>query len=99
MVPQANLTSLDPVWTTVNITRNHGYMVYDTFYGRDADFRAQPQMAAAHVVENDGQMRVCLRLAHRSRPTPGWTCCPARATWRGHAVCSRTPTTGHTRCA
>ena len=26
-VPQANLTSLDPIWTTANITRNHGHMI------------------------------------------------------------------------
>ena len=43
MVPQANLTSLDPIWTTANITRNHGYMVYDTLYGMDETFRPQPQ--------------------------------------------------------
>ena len=30
MVPQANLTSIDPSWTTANITRNHGFMVCDT---------------------------------------------------------------------
>ena len=53
MVPQANLTSLDPIWTSVNITRNHGYMVYDTLCGRDTELRAQPQMAAGHVVENN----------------------------------------------
>jgi peptide/nickel transport system substrate-binding protein len=55
MVPQANLSSLDPIWTTVGVTRAHGYMVYDTLYGRDIDLRAQPQMAAGHVVENDGR--------------------------------------------
>ncbi len=54
MVPQANLTSLDPIWTTANITRNHGYMVFDTLYGMDAEFRPQPQMAAGHLVENGG---------------------------------------------
>jgi len=54
MVPQANLTSLDPIWTTANITRNHGYMVFDTLYGMDAQFRPQPQMAAGHLVENGG---------------------------------------------
>ena len=32
MVPQANLTSLDPIWTTANITRNFGHMVFDTLY-------------------------------------------------------------------
>jgi len=61
MVPQANLTSLDPIWTAVGVTRNHGYMVYDTLYGRDADFRWQLQMAAGHVVEDDGR-RITITL-------------------------------------
>ncbi|WP_376100467.1 ABC transporter substrate-binding protein [Roseomonas sp. CCTCC AB2023176] len=61
MVPQANLTSLDPVWTTANITRNHGYMVYDTLYGMDAEFRPQPQMAEGHVVEDEGR-RIVITL-------------------------------------
>ena len=55
MVPQANLTSLDPVWTTANITRNHGFMVYDTLYGMDSSLEPQPQMAAGHVTEDDGR--------------------------------------------
>ncbi len=55
MVPQANLTSLDPIWTTANITRNHGHMVYDTLYGLNSRFEVSPQMAAGHVVENDGK--------------------------------------------
>ncbi|MDO9498524.1 ABC transporter substrate-binding protein [Falsiroseomonas sp.] len=61
MVPQANLTSLDPVWTTANITRNHGHMIYDTLYGLDAQFRPQPQMAAGHVSE-DGGRRIIITL-------------------------------------
>jgi peptide/nickel transport system substrate-binding protein len=32
-VPQANLSSLDPVWTTATVAINHAYMVYDTLYG------------------------------------------------------------------
>ena len=54
-VPQANLTSLDPIWTTANITRNHGHMIYDSLYGIDADFNPQPQMAAGHVSEDGGR--------------------------------------------
>jgi ABC-type transport system substrate-binding protein len=61
MVPQANLTSLDPIWTTANITRNHGYMVYDTLYGMDADFRPQPQMAEG-AVTSDGGLRVTITI-------------------------------------
>ena len=53
-VPQANLASLDPVWTTANITRHHGFLVYDTLYGLDADFVARPQMAEGHLMENGG---------------------------------------------
>src|SRR3954471_1193882 len=53
-VPQANLTSLDPIWTTANVTRNHAWLVYDVLYGMDAQFRPQPQMAAGHVVEDEG---------------------------------------------
>jgi ABC-type transport system substrate-binding protein len=56
MVPQANLTSIDPVWTTANITRNHGHMVYDTLYGLDATLTPQPQMAEGHLVEQDGRL-------------------------------------------
>lgn len=37
-VPQANLTSLDPVWTTATVTRNFALMVYDMLYGRDEAF-------------------------------------------------------------
>jgi peptide/nickel transport system substrate-binding protein len=54
-VPQANLTSLDPVWTTAAVSRNFGLLVYDTLYGIDATLTPRPQMAAGHVVEDDGR--------------------------------------------
>jgi peptide/nickel transport system substrate-binding protein len=46
-VPHADLASLDPVWTTADVTRNFSLAVYDTLYGYDAQFKAQPQMARA----------------------------------------------------
>ena len=61
MVPQSNLSSLDPIWTTANITRNHGFMVYDTLYGLDSSLQPRPQMAAGHVVEDDGR-RITITL-------------------------------------
>ena len=61
MVPQANLGSLDPIWSTANITRNHGFMIYDTLYGLTAGLEATPQMAAGNVVEEDGH-RVTVTL-------------------------------------
>ena len=54
-VPQANLTSLDPVWTTATTTRNFAYMVYETLYGRDQAFVPQPQMVQGHVIADDGK--------------------------------------------
>ncbi|UFN51090.1 ABC transporter substrate-binding protein [Roseomonas sp. OT10] len=60
-VPQANLTSLDPIWTTATVTRDHGYMVFDCLYGTDAGFQPQPQMAEGAVTEADGK-RVTVTL-------------------------------------
>jgi peptide/nickel transport system substrate-binding protein len=55
-IPQADLTILDPVWTTAYVTRNHGFMVFDTLYGQDGGYNASPQMVAGHVIENDGKL-------------------------------------------
>jgi peptide/nickel transport system substrate-binding protein len=54
-VPQANLTSPDPVWTTANVTRNHAYLVWDTLYGLNTDLQVSPQMCAGHEVSDDGR--------------------------------------------
>ena len=54
-VPQNNLTSLDPVWTTATTTRNFAFMVYDMLYGRDEAFVPRPQMVEGHVVDDDGK--------------------------------------------
>ncbi len=48
-VPHADLASIDPVWTTADITRNYSLAVFDTLYGYDADFKVQPQMAEGHA--------------------------------------------------
>src|SRR4051794_18788983 len=44
-VPQANLTALDPVWTSAIVTQMHGYHVCDTLYAVDGQLRPRPQMA------------------------------------------------------
>src|SRR6478752_1117415 len=53
--PHADLASVDPVWTTADITRNFSLAVYDTLYGYDAAFNVQPQMVEGHVTSNDGK--------------------------------------------
>jgi len=52
-IPNANLTSLDPIWTTALVAQAHGYLVYDTLYGIDASNKLQPQMCAGHDVSAD----------------------------------------------
>ena len=54
-IPQADLRSLDPIWTTAYITRNFGYMVFDTLFALDAAGNAQPQMLAGYTVEDEGK--------------------------------------------
>jgi peptide/nickel transport system substrate-binding protein len=29
-IPQADVTVIDPIWSTAYVSRNHGYMVFDT---------------------------------------------------------------------
>jgi peptide/nickel transport system substrate-binding protein len=54
-VPHADLVSLDPVWTTADITRNYSLAVFDTLYGYDAAFNVQPQMVEGHRTGDDGK--------------------------------------------
>jgi len=44
-VMHSDLRVIDPGFTTAYITRDHGYMVYDTLLAEDASFHIQPQMA------------------------------------------------------
>ena len=54
-IPQADIALLDPTFAPALVTRNHAYMVYDTLYGVDDALRPRPQMAAGHVIEDDGK--------------------------------------------
>ena len=56
-VPQAALSSIDPVWTSAMVVRNFGMMVFETLYGRDAAMNPKPQMLAGELIENDGKRR------------------------------------------
>jgi peptide/nickel transport system substrate-binding protein len=44
-VMHSDLRVIDPIITTAYITRDHGYMVYDTLVATDSSFKVQPQMA------------------------------------------------------
>ena len=56
-VPQAALSSIDPVWTSAMTVRNFGMMVFETLYGRDAEMTPQPQMLAGELIGDDGRRR------------------------------------------
>jgi peptide/nickel transport system substrate-binding protein len=52
-IAQSDLRVLDPIWTTAYITRNHGYMVFDTLFALDAEFAPHPQMVGSHDISSD----------------------------------------------
>jgi peptide/nickel transport system substrate-binding protein len=54
-VPQADLSVLDPIWTTTYQTRDHAFMVFDTLFGIDSSYKAQPQMVERFGAEDDGK--------------------------------------------
>ena len=50
----AKLEILDPIYTTAYITRNHGYLVYDTLFALDQNFEPKPQMVDSYTTSPDG---------------------------------------------
>ena len=53
-IPISDLKILDPTWTTAYITRDHGYMVWDTLFAQDANFQIKPQMVDKYTQSKDG---------------------------------------------
>jgi peptide/nickel transport system substrate-binding protein len=98
-VPHADLASFDPVWTTADVTRNFSLAVYDTVYGYDAEFKAQPQMVEGHTTERDGRqwdlsLRAGLRF-HDGSPVLARDCVATISRWAkrypmGQALLART---------
>ena len=65
-IPQADLRSIDPIWTTAYITRNFGYMVFDTLFALDKDLQPRPQMVDRWTV-SDGQAELQFYAARRAQ--------------------------------
>ncbi|MDF2233733.1 ABC transporter substrate-binding protein [Albimonas sp. CAU 1670] len=53
VVMHSSLRVLDPIITTAYMSRNHGYMVFDTLFALDEDFNIKPQMAEGYTVSDD----------------------------------------------
>ncbi len=84
-VPSSNLTVLDPVFTPAAVSITHGYCVFDTLYGMDADLKPVPQMAAGHTVSADGltweiTLRDGLRF-HDGEPVRARDCAASLERW------------------
>lgn len=54
VVMHSDLKIVDPIWTTAYMSRNYGYMVYDTLFAMDENTTVQPQMAEGFTVSDDG---------------------------------------------
>lgn len=84
-VPVTKLTVLDPMFTTALISLTHGYCVFDTLYGIDANLRPVPQMAAGHSVSPDGlRWEITLRdglLFHNGEPVRARDCAASLRRW------------------
>jgi peptide/nickel transport system substrate-binding protein len=56
IVPHSNLAVLDPIWTTAYMSRNHGYMIYDTLFATDEKNQIKPQMVESWTESPDHRL-------------------------------------------
>jgi peptide/nickel transport system substrate-binding protein len=83
-VMHSDLRVIDPLFTTAYITRDHGYMVYDTLLATDSNFRIQPQMADWKV--SDDQLTYIFTLRdglkwHDGAPVTAEDCVASLKRW------------------
>ena len=84
-VMRNDLRVLDPMWTNAYVTRNHGYMVFDTLFALDAQFVPRPQMVGEHAISADNlvysfRLRDGLRF-HDAQPVLGADCVTSLKRW------------------
>src|ERR1700723_2096865 len=83
-VMHSDLRVIDPGMTTAYITRDHGYMVYDTLLATDANFRIQPQMADWKVSDDKLTYTFTLRdglMWHDGTPVTAEDCVASLKRW------------------
>ena len=54
VVMHSDVKALDPIWSGAYITRNHGYMIYDTLFAIDEKLQVKPQMVESWRTSPDG---------------------------------------------
>src|SRR3954453_18117259 len=83
-VMHSDLRVTDPIITTAYITRDHGYMVYDTLLATDSNFKIQPQMADYKVSEDKLTYTFTLRDGlkwHDGAPVTAEDCVASLQRW------------------
>jgi peptide/nickel transport system substrate-binding protein len=83
-VMHSDLRVIDPIFTTAYITRDHGYMVYDTLLAEDAKFQIQPQMADWKVSDDKLTYTFTLRDGlkwHDGTPVTAEDCVASLIRW------------------
>ncbi|TMJ26087.1 MAG: ABC transporter substrate-binding protein [Alphaproteobacteria bacterium] len=84
-VRNGNLTILDPIQTTAYVTRDHGYMIYDTLLAIDENNVVKPQMLAKYEVSADKMLwTFTLRDGlewHDGKPVTSADCVPSVNRW------------------
>ncbi len=93
-VPQANLTLLDPIFTTAAVTSNHAWAIYDTLFGVNAKGEVKPQMAEGYTVSDDGRTYL-IRLRdglkfHKGEPVRAQDAAPSLARWSARDTLGQT---------
>ena len=53
MIPHAGLRITDPIITTAFMSRNHGYMIYDTLFAVNDKMEVKPQMVEKYELSGD----------------------------------------------
>ncbi|MFZ5712276.1 MAG: ABC transporter substrate-binding protein [Bradyrhizobium sp.] len=83
-VMHSDLRIIDPIFTTAYITRDHGYMVYDTLLATDSSFKVQPQMADWKVSDDKLTYTFTLRDGlkwHDGAPVTAEDCVASLKRW------------------
>src|SRR6266478_152954 len=83
-VMHSDLRIIDPLFTTAYITRDHGYMVYDTLLATDSSFKIQPQMADWKVSDDKLTYTFTLRDGlkwHDGAPVTAEDCVASLERW------------------
>src|SRR6266700_7557036 len=83
-VMHSDLRVIDPIMTTAYITRDHGYMVYDTLLATDSSFKVQPQMADWKVSDDKLTYNFTLRDGlkwHDGTPVKAADCIASIERW------------------